>query len=900
MSLEVLTLLAVFAFLPRLTPVAHSDPGVPSSIKYLYVIQLSHLDIGFTDPQDVVAEGCKETIDDAIWLCDHYPNYKWTIEEIWQLQQWWIRSTAQERQSLLNYIRQGRIAVCAGYATEHSSTLGAEEINRFLYPAEILRADLGIPISTIIQDDVPGYAWGLPSVLAKSRTPYMITGTNLWIGGGTSIPPGEFPFYWVGPDGDSVLTWVSTHAYLEGVFYYGLWSVPSAYDSLSLRLPEWEATGYPYDAILVMGGTGDNAGTSISMTRVADDWNATYDNPKIIIATPEQFFAHLEQQYGKEHPAYSGDWGGYWDAGTICTPLSLALCRESHEQAASAEKVSTLASLLGVSTYPAPTFRNAYMNMLEYDEHSGGGGSWPGMMTPEEVRRQNEIAFGYAQTAHDNAAATLGTNLESLLSQVHTGTPALIVFNPLSWTRTEPVRLALSDSLFASNFDLFDGVTSQPVAYQKIIETKEILFLGQSIPPLGYKVFEIRPTSPVARGPIRSARSTVRETRPSPAAGMPATNVLENSFYRVVVDTLDGHIASLFDKGSNRELVDSGSEYQFNGLIKALNRQTWAGKYDHVSSGATQILPGLSGPVAQSLLTRHENSPLVQTEITLYEGLSRIDLVNTLDVRKMEYIPYADGFDYYDFTYPFDLGDFRARMEIANTFMTPEANNLPDAAIPYFVTQHGLDLSETAYGLTWASREGMVHEFDKINAYATTFNPRAATLLSRVIKHGNETEFLGGRIGPFWAEPPSIPLTFGYSLTTHATPFEPVAASHFLWGFANPLLGKEAAVQPTGPLPGPAQSLFTVDPPNVMIVNLKAADWGADQIVRLLEVSGQPTQARLSSPYFRIDQATKTNNVEEDLTPLPVEQNSVLCSFRSSETVTVRVKVSLPSHSASR
>jgi hypothetical protein len=890
-------LLAVAASILALYPsMGRAALGIPSTIKYLYVIQLSHLDIGFTDPQDVVAQGCKETIDDAIWLCQEFPNYKWTIEEIWQLQQWWVRSTPAEKQVLLDLIRQRRIAVTAGYATQHSSVMGHEEINRFLYPAQVLRESLGIPISVIIQDDVPGYAWGLPSVLAKSRVPYMITGTNLWIGGGTSISPGEFPFYWVGPDGDSVLTWISTRTYLEGTFSYGLWSVESAHDSLSLRLPEWEAAGYPYDAILVMGGTGDNGGTSISMTRVADEWNATYDNPRIIIATPEEFFAHLEAQYGREHPSYSGEWGNYWDGGAINTPLSLSLCRQSHDAAMSAEKTATLAMILGAAAYPSGISRDMYMTMLEFDEHSTGGGCWPGMMTPEEVRRQNEIAFGYAQTAWEGAEFVYESSLDTLLGLVRTEDPTLIVFNPLSWTRTEPLRLVLSDSLFSSAFTLLDGVTHVPVPYQIIPETREILFVAEGVPALGFKVFEILPSRPPRVAVSRSlpTREGPRQLRQR----MPAT--IENRFYRLVVDTLEGNIVSFWDKTADRELVDGESDLAFNGLIKALNRQTWAGKYEVVSSGTVTVRQGLAGSVAQSLIIERGDCPLVRTEITLYQDLARADLLNVLDVRRMAYVPYEDGFDYYDFTFPFNLEEFEAHLEIANTFMLPQTDNLPAAAIPYFVTQHGLDLSAADYGITWASREGMVHEFGKINAYATTFDPHRATLLSRVIKHENECEFQGGRVGPFRAEPPGIPLSFHYALTTHGSGFDPVAATRFIWGYSNPLVAREKPPQAAAPLAEPALSLLSLEQPNVMVVNLKKADWGDDVIARLLELSGIPTEARLSSPYFRIEAATRANNVEEDLYPLPVQQNSVVCPMRPRETATIRLRLALPQEASPR
>ena len=72
-------------------------------------------------------------------------------------------------------------------------------------------------------NDVPGFAWYIPQALRASGIKRLVLGTNLQFDAGRrSQPQIDHLFYWAGPDGSSVLTWVSPESYLEGSFYWEL------------------------------------------------------------------------------------------------------------------------------------------------------------------------------------------------------------------------------------------------------------------------------------------------------------------------------------------------------------------------------------------------------------------------------------------------------------------------------------------------------------------------------------------------------------------------------------------------------------------------------------------------------------------------------------------------------
>ncbi len=78
-------------------------------------------------------------------------------------------------------------------------------MNRLVYLGESFRRRFRIPAEVAYQNDVPGFSWAYPRVFAGSGVKYLVTGLNLFIGGGNNLGVRNTPFYWVGPDGSRVL-----------------------------------------------------------------------------------------------------------------------------------------------------------------------------------------------------------------------------------------------------------------------------------------------------------------------------------------------------------------------------------------------------------------------------------------------------------------------------------------------------------------------------------------------------------------------------------------------------------------------------------------------------------------------------------------------------------------------
>jgi len=317
---------------PPPPPPPPSVTGVPSSIKKIFVVSHAHLDIGFTKPPAVVADKYKNMIDNQIAFARTRQDYKWNIEETWQLEQWLKRSTQQEIDELVDMVLAGQIGVMGGHSTLRSGKVGVEEMNRFLWNARRYRQRYGFAIDTVMHNDVPGVNWCYPQVLVKSGIKYLVCGLNLFIGGGFEQPYKSYIFYWEGPDGSRVLTWSAKDSYGEGFGKYGLPSFSSGpvnKSELASALNELTSTGYPYDAVMVQHAH-DNAASSAFYSAI-NDWNATEQIPEFILATPREFFEYMVDKYGNVIPAESGNWTTRWDTHAIKEPQAQKIAKNAQD-----------------------------------------------------------------------------------------------------------------------------------------------------------------------------------------------------------------------------------------------------------------------------------------------------------------------------------------------------------------------------------------------------------------------------------------------------------------------------------------------------------------------------------------------------------------------------------------
>jgi len=349
------------------------------SIRRIFVLPHSHLDIGFTLPPDQVARDYKDSIDIAIRLVRENRDFRWTMESAWMLGEW-LRRTEDERliAELGRLMQEGRISVGAAFGNMHSGLMDTEEMNRLVYLGESFRRRFGIRVEVAFQNDVPGFSWAYPRILAGSGVKYLITGLNLFIGGGNNFGVRHTPFYWIGPDGSRVLTWFTYDSYVEGY----RWKLSSAAfiedmeKTVPRRLAWLERNGYPYDTYLLMDAVGDNGDPTRAhriLLRIRE-WNRRHPELPMKMCTAEEFFKDLLEKHGNRFKEASGDAAGHWELVKLTVPEVASRMREAAALLPAAEALATIASWLKGSPFPRYDFSDAWHELLVFHEHTASGG----------------------------------------------------------------------------------------------------------------------------------------------------------------------------------------------------------------------------------------------------------------------------------------------------------------------------------------------------------------------------------------------------------------------------------------------------------------------------------------------------------------------------------------------
>jgi alpha-mannosidase len=118
----------------------------------------------------------------------------------------------------------------------------------------------------------------------------------------------------------------------------------------------------------------------------------------------------------------------------------------------------------------------------------------------------------------------------------------VVVFNPLSWTRTDVVALPLADiPLYPESFRMVDE-GGRPVPVQQTGE--ELLFLAAEVPGLGYRTFWIDKGTPAA-------------PEPEDAASADGSS-LANGELAAVLDVYTGRIRTLTHRPTGRSVLAEG------------------------------------------------------------------------------------------------------------------------------------------------------------------------------------------------------------------------------------------------------------------------------------------------------------------------------------------------------
>ena len=846
-----------------------------SSIKTIYITPLSHYDFGFVEAPDAVRERAARHIDEVIRVAEENPEFRWTIESVWQVNEWLKRQKKptsvlpkdkEKIARLMNLIKSGRINLSTAWGSMHTDFMGAEELNRLCYDYTTLNRSYGVFSEVALMDDVPGHPTSVPSVLAGSGTKYLVTGANLFIGVATSLAPGKVPFYWESPDGSRVLTWISQGkrgGYVEALtdFYLDPYSLDPYTDKTPFDMfnPElagkkkdieimeigvteflnrYNTAGYKYDAAMAMYAHDFIEPTDvINLAKAVKLWNNKHDEVKLKIATPTDFLKYIETKYAAQLPTFRGEWSGLWSEAKTQSPRISALARYNHDHAPAAESLWSAVAMTRNIPAPVGNFSSVYDWMLTYDEHSGAGNNgWPQLNSRGPLEEQNRQYVGYMEsaTAETDLLFRQGIGILAQLSRFdnvpqasNPNSRTVTVYNGLSWSRNDVVKLAAPGE--GQKITAIRDLANKAEVKFDTDENGKAVFVAKNIPAFGYSTYEVT----TASGKFVSSMIST------------PGRAIRNASFSVEIRP-DGNVRSIKDLNAEREIVSEKGELPFNDLLRV------------EGSDASRVLYPLAAQISvkkgtqmMQVVIRRERSVFPLTTISIYDGLDRVEIHNELDPKQMNFVGGNGNWnDSYYFAFPFNLSanNLKVMRGGQKWFDKLPDDYLPDARRDAVTTQHLLGMTDGVGTALLAHRQAFhwvypgyvatnVRAKDAPKELPAMFKGKfplpEATIYSRAFRSSNQADTHDKGIVNMVTVEPGLSGNYVYDYAVAADKFFfPVTAWRLGAAFNLPLRAEYVTVPPIQL----SRSFFSVDQPNVDIVTVKPF---SDSVIRG-EVSAAP------------------------------------------------------------
>jgi alpha-mannosidase len=863
----------------------HSNTIVSPQRKWtIYFVPHAHLDIGYTDYQAKVAELQSRNIDKLLAFLPQNPGMRFSLDGSWVAQNYFATRDEETKKRFLQYVHEGKVGVPAQYANLLTGYASLEELIRSLtYTHELHRTE-GVPFDYANITDVPSITWSYTSVLHAAGIKYFAEATN--VDRGPMVLIGKWneksPFWREGPDGSKVLM-AQTRQYSQLWFVCDLPpTVGNCRQGLPAFLQQFAAPDYKPDAVLMYGSQLENTDARLSEPEFLAKWSATYAYPKFILSTFPDYFRYIEKNYGSQLATVHGDGGPYWEDGVGSDAKNTAIDRNTQSRALAAEEMATVSRFLNPSlAVPRELLNRIWTNLLLYAEHTWT--SWDSVYRPDSQESVGQLATKDAYvTESQQAVNTLAkASLSQIAYQIHMPSSSLMVFNSLSWPRSELVEMDLgTDAVIAE----YPGKTLVPFeVLSEGARYRHVRFLSKDVPAMGFKCYALE----TKRGENANAAAAKLATQTY-------SETMENAYYRVQVDTASGAVKSIFDKQLNRELVDVGSPYRFNQYLYVegggkpptqivyMRKSLALAQLKVTASSGGRIVGLRKTPYGQVLtLEAHGvHTPLVRTEILLYEGEKKVEFVNhvTKDpVRDKEAVYFA---------FPVASAKPSFQYEIQNGWVDPSKDMMKGAGVEWFSVGHWVKASSPEADVAIVPVDTPLVTLGDINrgVWPEQFAPKRATIFSYVYNNYWHTNYRAEQGGE---------ATFRYVMTSGSA-LAPQDLARLGRAAMTPLEADEVIDQdkvgnPTRPLEPTPTSFLEVQGSGVVAEDWKAAEDGNGTVLRLIETAGTESNATVRFPMLRLEHAWLCTAMEDEIKEIRIGGSSLQIALKPHEIVTLRI-----------
>ncbi len=489
----------------------------------LYFVSNAHIDAAWLWRYMETIDICERTFGSVLHMMNVRPDLTYAQSSA-AYYEWMQKYDPVVFNGIKERIKDGRWEVVGGMWIEPDCNIPSGEswMHQLLYSQRYFRNNLGVEAKIGWNPDSFGYTWNMPEFYLNAGIDAFITQKIGW--NDTNVFPYRV-FWWEAPDGSKILS------------YFPFDYVNQVTDPF--RLTDWmrqfEAnTGFT--KMMVLFGVGDHGGgPSLEMMKRIDHLKTLDIYPKVEFGGAGNYIGWLKTQDLSSLPVWDNELYLEYHRGTLTTQSETKKAnRRSEVLLTNAEKFATIATMYG-RAYNNRSLEKAWQEVMFNQFHD---------ILPGSGIRENYIdaaeRFGIAKEIGRHELDGAFARIERRINTLTVKGKPIVVYNPLSWNRTDVVKLKLPDGS-PPNLSIYDS-RGREIPSQVLntgIYSREIIFVASVVPSLGYKVYDMR----AVKSRIKTADLHIDSTS------------IENEFYRVKIDPDSGWIGSIFDKVNHKELL---------------------------------------------------------------------------------------------------------------------------------------------------------------------------------------------------------------------------------------------------------------------------------------------------------------------------------------------------------
>jgi alpha-mannosidase len=814
----------------------------------------SHNDIAWFDtPEKTILRRETACITPALARMANREDVYFSMENVLYLQEY-LDLHPERKEDIAKVSAAGYLDWGATYNQPYEGLLSGEQLVRQVYHgAKYIRTLLpGVSARVAYNVDVPGRTMQMPQVLSKAGIPYLVLSRHQ-----------SGLFKWGSPDGSEILCWSMGHYYYHHQLYYQktttdfLKSLHAGMTGLWNDFFEEKQLPKDYPALFSM----DYVPAADFDRPIQETENIRREfqplagagrnliPPQLKYASTEQYFDKVSQ-YSSNLDKIVGDRPDVW----------LYIHGPTHHRAISAkrhagivlpmtEMFSTVDAVCAESfeNYPAAELNKAWADSI-YDDHGWGGEN--GHITDNIFKAKLEDAG----KAADKLLRTALLNIAARVKVNDNMPPPVMIFNGLSWPRTDPVYI---EAELDPEVTVVDSQGHDvPCQFVKLSnwDFPKLVFIAKDVPSIGYKTYHL---------PLR------KKTEKQTAKAKIEKAAYENDFYEIRLGK--GGIERLFDKQVKAEVLNT-DKYLGGEVIMMHSEGNGAGEFGNIqpvsmkdfartSITASDWKIKASGPVCVVYeMTAELEHCNVKQELVVYHDIKKIDCYVAL----LEW----DGTESKEFrmVLPVNNNNGQVAYEVPFGVVEVGKSEIEKAAKEWYSTickemhprevQNFISSSDERVGLTMSSSVAVCDFKDSTENPADYPMLQPVLLASRRSCHGSGNWYL--QAGDHY---------YNFSILSHQPGWE--NGIKFSYSANNPLMAVIRYVSGRHVNLPDQHSFASVSGDNVMISTIKKCEDDNNVIVRLYDIEGKDSEVTLNT-FFSMTGAERTNIIEEDGKSIPV------------------------------